>query len=299
MPNCPLTATRHCLRLDDDDTWQVLLYGGDGGFAIKLRSMTAVTSKVVQIQAMFASYALVRRVRRRRAARLLVAAVYIQKLYKRRMSYLLSDHANRLANVAAQHRKDFLAEREARAQAEMKEREAARRRERRGGVLRRRWVAVRSAVAELKLQNAAATMLQCRWRTKIARRKYQHASMNKRSRVRELQPEQVTPAAEMIQARVRAHRAATRLLMGHFAERVSWYNDSRNSMMLAPLAKHVSLKRRELQMTLKELKPSLEALPEEEKSQLGVLQRLWAVQVAQAPSPRSPSPSQSPPPPHG
>ena len=174
---------------------QVLLYGGDGGFKLKLRSMERTISKVVQIQCLYGSFALVRRVRKRRHTRMLIAAVYIQKLYRRRLVFYLSDKANRLASAAAQHRKDYLAEREARHEAQMRVAAEEQRAERRTTVLATRWVAVRSAVVELKDKTTAAVMLQCRYRTRQARRALRHKKLEKRSMLRELNYEEYAPKA--------------------------------------------------------------------------------------------------------
>ena len=60
--------------------------------------------------------------------------------------------------------KDYLAEKESKLQAEMKGNEERTRRERRIHVVRRRWVAMRSAVAEWKEKTAASVRIQSRAR---------------------------------------------------------------------------------------------------------------------------------------
>ena len=61
--------------------------------------------------------------------------------------------------------------------------------------------------------------------------------------MREMQADVVGANVILIQARLRAHRAATQLLVDHYTQRVQWYDDSRTATMMSPLAKHVSNKR--------------------------------------------------------
>ena len=68
------------------------------------------------------------------------------------------------------------------------------------------------------------------------------------------------------------------LLVNHYAERVQWYDDSRTATMMAPLAKHVSLKRKELTTTLATLAPEIERLVDAPLQQLDALKRLWSCQ---------------------
>lgn len=70
---------------------EVLLYGRAGGFALKTTRSVETHASAIQIQCLYGAFSLVRRVRRRRQRRVLVAALYIQKLYKRRLSFFLSD----------------------------------------------------------------------------------------------------------------------------------------------------------------------------------------------------------------
>ena len=258
---------------------EVLLYGKAGGFASKIDALAAQTYSVVQIQCLYGAFSLVRRVRRRREARVLVAALYIQKVYRKRLSLYLSDQANRLAMAAAQHRENYLAEREKRMQTEIRQKADRERKEQRVHVIRKRWVALRSCVRELLERKRAATRVQCLIRSRKAREEYFHKTLEKRSRIRELRStSEVEPKAMLIQARIRAHRASSTLLVSQYNQRVKWYDDSRTAVMLAPLARHLAAKRRELQLTLRQLQPELARLSDSPKQHIAALRRLWAVQ---------------------
>ena len=190
---------------------EVLLYGRDGGFAHKIDSISEQTASVVQIQCLYGSFSLIRRVRRRREARVLVAAVYIQKLYRRRARLLLSDAANRLAEAAQAHRENYIKEREKRLAVEREKHKAHEQQQRREQAVKRRWAAVRSALKALIARRSSATRLQCMIRARKARETYFHKQLEKRSRMRELrsQGQTIEPRAKMIQARS-CYRSATR-----------------------------------------------------------------------------------------
>ena len=262
---------------------EVLLYGRDGGFAAKIAALAEQTASVVQIQCLYGSFSLVRRVRRRREARVLVAAVYIQKLYRRRLGAFLSDQANRLAMAAQQHRENYIRERDKRMAAETEQQRARERTAQRNLVIKRRWLAVKTAVQALLERKRAATRVQCAHRARKAREEYFHKTLEKRSRIRELKQAQmegqeIEPKAKLIQSRVRAHRAATQLLTDQYDQRTQWYNDSRTAVMLGPVSKHITAKRRELQVTLRVLDPRLARLSGVPHDLLQAQRRLWSLQ---------------------
>ena len=259
---------------------EVLLYGRDGGFAHKIDSISEQTASVVQIQCLYGSFSLIRRVRRRREARVLVAAVYIQKLYRRRARLLLSDAANRLAEAAQAHRENYIKEREKRLAVEREKHKAHEQQQRREQAVKRRWAAVRSALKALIARRSSATRLQCMIRARKARETYFHKQLEKRSRMRELrsQGQTIEPRAKMIQARVRAHRSATKKLTEEYDERTMWYNDSRTAVMLAPVSRHITAARRELRITLNKLTPRLTKLANAEEEHLAGVKQLWALE---------------------
>ena len=257
---------------------EVLLYSGAGGFSIKINSMETLVSKTVQIQCLYGSFALIMRVKRRRAARELCAALYIQRTYKRRLKAFLSEGANKMANAAAFARKDYLKQSEEKAKMEMREREYRERRERRGHTMRRRWVAVMSSVKEIKLRTKAATKMQCLFRCHQAQMTLFQRAIARKNSIRDMNSNEYLPIAMTIQAQFRAHKAATALLVDHYDQRVQWYDDSRTAVMIAPIAKHITAKRTELQLTLAGLRPRLTELQDTTSKQMDTLKQLWTVE---------------------
>ena len=258
---------------------EVLLYGRGGGFAAKVERNAEMDECAVRIQCLYGSFALQRRIKRRREKRVLLAALFIQKLYrKRRIAQMLSFNADRIASAVIQHTSEVQAEQELALALAAREKDMQSRRETRELVLRRRLLALRSAVAEYKMRTMASIRLQCLFRTVRARRMVIYKMLEKRSRMRDINADQASRKAMTIQSRVRAHAAATELLTSHYEGRLRWYTDSRIAVMMSPLASHVSLQRKQLQTLLDGIAPEMERLAGSPKHVLAASKKLWSLQ---------------------
>ena len=62
--------------------------------------------------------------------------------------------------------------------------------------------------------------------------------------MREVDDDEATRTAKVLQKRLRTHQAASKLICDQYERRHSWYTDSRLALLLSPLASAVSLQRR-------------------------------------------------------
>ena len=165
---------------------EVLLYGGAGGFATKLSRSRQAESAAVRIQCLYGSFAMLRRVKRRRSQRVLISAIFIQKIQRKKLKFSLTANAEKLATFAAATRNQHLANEEARRQAQQRKVEEKEAVERRAEVLKRRWAALRSCVYDYKQRKSSAIKLQCMIRAYRARRVIRYSRLTKQREVREM-----------------------------------------------------------------------------------------------------------------
>jgi hypothetical protein len=149
---------------------EVILYGGLGGFAAKLKSMRVLANSSRVLQCMMRLNFFKRRVARRVVERNDKAARVVQKRWRNRAAANLSGLSDLFANLALASQKDFKLSEQQKEEGEKRAKEREEAAARRQGVLRRRWAALRSCFKELRQMMDAALKVQCLYRSNRARR---------------------------------------------------------------------------------------------------------------------------------
>ena len=260
---------------------EVLLYGAPGGYKYKLSRNSDCTTSAIKIQSLYNSFALMRRLKQRRKQRELASIIFIQRSYRNRIQLQVSANANILASLIKSHHKSTAADRSAKEAAAKKKADEQARRERRVALVRRRWVAVRSAVRELRSREMSALPLQCLMRVRMARRRTRRARQEKKMLTRQMnsgENARLSLGCTSIQSRFRAKRFCTATLLSHWHMRTSWYTDSRLSPLGRPLLRWLGEHRRQLRLALTEMKLEIDRLDGSEAHQLSALKKLWQVQ---------------------
>ena len=260
---------------------EVLLYGAPGGYKYKLSRNSDCTTSAIKIQSLYNSFALMRRMKQRRKQRELASIIFIQRSYRNRIQVQVSANANILASLIKSHHKSTVADRSAKEAAAKKKADEQARRERRVALVRRRWVAVRSAVRELLSRKMSALRLQCLVRVRMARRRARRARQEKKMLTRQMnsgENARLSLGCTSIQSRFRAKRFCTATLLSHWHMRTSWYTDSRLSPLGRPLLPWLGEHRRQLRLALAEMKLEIGRLDGSEAHQLSALKKLWQVQ---------------------
>ena len=187
------------------------------------------------------------------------AALVVQRRWRNRRAAQLSGLSDIFANLALASHKDHKLEQQAREEAERKAKEREEAAHRRNAVLRRRWAALRSCLHEVKTSIKAATMVQCLVRAHHARRLLKIRARDKKVGLKAISGEEAVTTAHKLQHRLRAHQAATALLVDQYDKRTEWYADSRLAPLLEPLAAAVARLRRGRRAESRELRRALEA----------------------------------------
>ena len=219
---------------------EVILYGRSGGFALKLQYVRSEMRAARSLQCMARLRMHQRRVQERALQRQIKAAEVVQRRWRNRSAANLSGLSDFFANLSMAAHKDAKLEQQRKEEAERLERERLEAEVTRDKCLKRRWVALRSCVKEVKLRMLAAMRVQCMVRMHTARRMLKLRQRRARISMREMNSDEANAPATMLQKRLRTHQAASALLCDQYERRQQWYDDSRLASILSSLAGVVS-----------------------------------------------------------
>ena len=224
---------------------EVIMYGRSGGLALKLKYVRAELRAARSLQCMARLRLHQKRVAERVLEKQTKAAEVVQRRWRNRASArsLLSGLSDLFANLSLAAQKDHRLEQEQKAEAERLERDREEAIRARRKCINRRWQVMRSCIKELRERMLAAMRVQCMVRMHHARRMLKLRQRRKRLQMREVDDDEATRTAKVLQKRLRTHQAASKLICDQYERRHSWYTDSRLALLLSPLASAVSLLR--------------------------------------------------------